>query len=267
MVEDMDKWKFVVTTSTKGEVEKEAEAKIVAERLGARYVARNKMGMRALKETYGVDTVVLVTRDGIEADTERGRCFFHLSMAQLRTQNIERGTCDHMVEAMGLIEGMSVLDCTMGLASDAIVASYVVGKQGRVVGVEKSPVVHLVVASGIASFESEELRLTEAVKRVETVNSDALDYLKEQADGAFDVVYFDPMFRTPLYTSANFKPMRSIVEDGALSLAMVKEARRVAKVRVVMKETANCAEFARLGFEKRYGGKYSRIQYGVIEKE
>lgn len=263
----MDKWKFIVTTSAKGEAEKEAEAREVAQKLGALYVARNKMPMMQLKEKYAVDTVVLVTRDGIEADTERGRCFFHLNMAQLRTQNIDRGTCDHMVEAMRLAEGMSVLDCTMGLASDAIVASYVVGRAGRVVGVEKSPVVHLVVSNGIASFTADTERLSEAVKRVETVNCDALDYLRKQADRSYDVVYFDPMFRAPVYTSANFKPMRSIVETDALSSALIEEALRVARCRVVMKETASSTEFARLGFDKLCGGKYSRIQYGVIEKE
>lgn len=263
----MNKWNFIVTTSSKGEAEKEAQARQIADNLGVRYVARNKMAMSVLKETYGVDTVVLVTRDGIEADTERGRCFFHLNMAQLRTQNIERGMCDHMVEAMGLTEGMSVLDCTMGLASDAVVASYAVGSGGYVVGVEKSPVVHLIVSSGIASFVSDDMKLTDAVKRIETVRSDALDYLKNQADGSFDVVFFDPMFRVPVYTSANFKPMRSIVETDALSRKMIEEAVRVASVRVVMKETAQSTEFARLGFNKRCGGKYSRIQYGIIEKE
>lgn len=263
----MDKWKFVVTTSAKGEAEKEEEAKELAMRLGVCYVARNKMPMPRLKEMYETDTVVLVTRDGIEADTERGRCFFHLNMAQLRTQNIDRGTCDHMAEAMGLTEGMSVLDCTMGLASDAIVVSYVVGETGRVVGVEKSPVVHLVVSSGIEAFSCDDARLTSAVKRIETIRSDALDYLRRQADGAFDVVYFDPMFREPVYASANFKPMRSIVENDALSCEMIAQACRVAKLRVVMKEKAGSAEFARLGFDKLCGGKYSRIQYGIIEKE
>ena len=263
----MEKWNFIVTTSAKGEAEKKDEAQALAAELGARYVPRSKMPMPKLKETYQTDTVVLVTRDGVEADTERGRCFFHLNMAQLRTQNIDRGAGDHMAEAMGLIEGMSVLDCTMGLASDAVVASYVVGASGRVVGVEKSPIVHLIVSRGKDDFVCEDERLTEAVKRIYTVEGDALDYLKKQADNSFDVVYFDPMFRAPVYTSANFKPMRSIVEMDAVSVEMVREAMRVARYRVVMKETKDSEEFARLGFTKRCGGKYSRIQYGVIEKE
>ncbi|MBQ8682250.1 MAG: class I SAM-dependent methyltransferase [Selenomonadales bacterium] len=263
----MEKWKFVVTTSAKGEAEKEAEARALASALGAPYVPRNKMPMAHLKEVCGTDTVVLVTREGIEADTERGRCFFHLSMAQLRTQNIDRGTSDHMAEAMGLTEGMSVLDCTMGLASDAVVASYIVGAKGKVVGIEKSPVVHLIVSRGIEDFTSDDERLMQAVKRVQATEQDALDYLRKAEDGSFDVVYFDPMFRAPVHTSANFKPMRSIVETDAVSAEMVTEALRVARRRVVLKETRDSDEFARLGFTKRYGGKYSRIQYGVIEKE
>ena len=45
---------------------------------------------------------------------------------------------------------MRVLDCTMGLASDAVVASFITGWTGTVCAVEASPLLHLLVSEGRA---------------------------------------------------------------------------------------------------------------------
>ena len=44
------------------------------------------------------------------------------------------------------------------------------------------------------------------------------------------------------------------------------EALRVAKKRVVIKETKDSMEFKRLNISQIYGGKYSSVSYGVIDK-
>lgn len=41
-----------------------------------------------------------------------------------------------MIQAMDLRPGDSILDYTLGQASDAIVTSYVAGKNGRAAGIE-----------------------------------------------------------------------------------------------------------------------------------
>ena len=74
------------------------------------------------------------------------------------------------------------------------------------------------------------------------------------------------MFRKPIQDSANFKPMRAIANMEQLQSKALVEALRVAKKRVVIKETKDSMEFERLNISQIYGGKYSSVSYGVIDK-
>lgn len=108
--------------------------------------------------------------------------------------------------------------------------------------------------------------MTAAMRRIEVVNTDAFDYLRAKPDNAFDVVYFDPMFRHPLLQSENMNPLRYAADHDPVSEEMMAEARRVARRRVVLKETSKSTEFARLGFPEIAGGRYSPVHYGVWRK-
>ena len=66
-------------------------------------------------------------------------------MAFLRIKNMERGERDSLVVVCGLCEGMSCLDATLGLASDALTMSYAVGSSGKCTGVEKSRSIYILV--------------------------------------------------------------------------------------------------------------------------
>ena len=101
------------------------------------------------------------------------------------------------------------------------------------------------------------------MRRVNTVCDDALHYLQQQADDSVDVVYFDPMFRHPFMDSTSLDPLRTVADKRALTPETVAEACRVARHRVVMKESSRSEEFARLGFIQTAGGKYSNVHYGV----
>ena len=48
-----------------------------------------------------------------------------------RVKRLMRGEHDPFVQATQLESGMTVLDCTLGMASDSIVASYMVGESGK----------------------------------------------------------------------------------------------------------------------------------------
>ena len=56
---------------------------------------------------------------------------FHPSMGFVRLKRVLNGKPDPMLEASGMEEGDSVLDCTAGLGADALVFS---GKGGRTAG-------------------------------------------------------------------------------------------------------------------------------------
>ncbi len=257
--------KVIVTTGQKVTESLIERAKMIADKLNIQFVFRNNDSVELLKRRSKADIIIVVTKQRIVAYTDEGELFFHLNMAQLRIQNIDRGQVDHMIMAMHLKKGMSVLDCTLGMGTDAIVASYIVGVEGKVVGVENSGVTSFIVKNGLEEFCVENVRLEKALKQIEVVQADYNQYLLSLPDKTFDVVYFDPMFRHPLKESVALKPLRAVADHRPIELQALKEARRVARKYVVVKENRRSKEFERLFIENIVGGKYSNINYGVIQ--
>ncbi len=257
---------FIITTITKVNTDLIYQAQALAQKFNKKFVTRNNLSLERLKQDNNVDNILIFTKDGLKAHTSQGDLFFHLNMAQLRILNLNRNQKDHMVEAMDLKPKMSVLDCTLGLGTDATVASYIVGENGKVVGLESATLIYLITKYGLANFNHDNIAINHSLRRIESFNLHYLDYLKAQGDNSFDIVYFDPMFRKPIQDSANFKPMRAIANMEQLQSKALVEALRVAKKRVVIKETKDSMEFKRLNISQIYGGKYSSVSYGVIDK-
>ena len=257
---------FIITTITKVNTDLIYQAQALAQKFNKKFVTRNNLSLERLKQDNNVDNILIFTKDGLKAHTSQGDLFFHLNMAQLRILNLSRNQKDHMVEAMDLKPKMSVLDCTLGLGTDATVASYIVGENGKVVGLESATLIYLITKYGLANFNHDNIAINHSLRRIESFNLHYLDYLKAQGDNSFDIVYFDPMFRKPIQDSANFKPMRAIANMEQLQSKALVEALRVAKKRVVIKETKDSMEFKRLNISQIYGGKYSSVSYGVIDK-
>lgn len=258
--------KAIVTTERKRHEESVALAEEFSAKLNMEYVERRKESVGKLLEAYGADAVLVAYPKELKLFSSAGEMFFHPNMSQLRVKNLRKGENDHMSEAMGIKAGMSVLDCTLGFGSDAIVASFGVGEAGKVTGVESSPLIAAVTGHGLGHFVPGNYPLYAAMRRIEVVNMDYLDYLRQQKDNSYDVVYFDPMFRKPLTASNGISPLRSVANHAPLSKEAVAEALRVARQRVVMKEASGSEEFARLGFHQLMGGKYSKVHYGVMIK-
>ena len=257
---------FIITTITKVNTDLIYQAQALAQKFNKKFVTRNNLSLGRLKQDNNVDNILIFTKDGLKAHTSQGDLFFHLNMAQLRILNLNRNQKDHMVEAMDLKPKMSVLYCTLGLGTDATVASYIVGENGKVVGLESATLIYLITKYGLANFNHDNIAINHSLRRIESFNLHYLDYLKAQGDNSFDIVYFDPMFRKPIQDSANFKPMRAIANMEQLQSKALVEALRVAKKRVVIKETKDSMEFKRLNISQIYGGKYSSVSYGVIDK-
>lgn len=256
----------IATTGRKCTDDAVSLAKWAAEHAKIPYVPRANLSGQALRERYGVDFILIAKQGLLTLSTPAGDLFFHPNMAHLRLKNLRfgsAGTGDRMVEAMGLVHGMSVLDCTLGFGADAIVASFAVGPEGSVTGIESQPLIETVVGYGLAHFKAENWPIQEAMRGIETVCADAFSYLKQQEDDSVDVVYFDPMFRHPLLESRSLSPLRTVANHAPVSPAMIEEACRVARRRVVFKENARSLEFERLGFTQIMGGRYSKVHYGV----
>lgn len=261
----MDTSNFIVTTGHKPTDRLAAKAKALAEEFGTRFAPRQNDSLPVLRAKYNAESILLVTRKGLAANTREGELFFHLNMAHLRIKTLKAGKPDNMAEAMRLQPGMSVLDCTLGLASDAIVSSLIVGGEGKVTGLEINPLIALIVRDGLRTFEAQCPEIKAALERIEVVRADYRDYLAAAKSRSFDVVYIDPMFRRPIRRSVHLQPLRALADHGEIEKSALAEAARVAKRRVVVKEANASPEFARLGVDYVMGGKYSSIQYGVIE--
>jgi len=238
-----------------------------AELLQVPYIARQGMGIDTIRRRFDIDIVIVSTQTCPIVSMSNGDYFFHLNMAELRIKNLLNGKCDHMISAMNLQPGQSVLDCTLGMGTDAIVANYVVGAHGRVVGLEASAIISLVTSWGLRHFINPDVpsEILAALRSITVHQTDYFSYLKSLPDDCFDVVYFDPMFRRPVANSITLKPLRELANKEPLNAQVLAQACRVASRRVVVKETNGSPEFSRLGITQITGGKYSSVQYGVIE--
>lgn len=258
----------VITTIRKVTIDLENKAKQIAKDLSIPYVTRNNLGIDKIKQQENTNTVIVVKKDKLVLDLPTGEMFFHPNMAQIRMKRLRCGDIDNMLEAMGgreFLQNKTVLDCTLGFASDAIISSYGVGPKGKVIGLEVNPLIALIVKDGLKTYLPTNYDLKSAMDNITVINQDYLSFLKEQADNSFDVIYFDPMFRHALTDSKSLNPLRQLADMRAVSHEALNEAKRVAKYRIVFKENSRSLEFSRLGFTKICGGKYAPIHYGVID--
>ncbi len=232
---------------------------------GFPFAARKKKSLECLLRENNAQGVVVWLSEGPVLYCGPEKFFFHPSMAKNRLASFRKFSVpDPMVKACALQDNDSFLDCTLGLGADAIVASYFC-PSGKVRGLESSPAIAGIVKWGMKLYNSQIRWLNEAIKRIEVINCDHGQYLREQKDNSYDIVYFDPMFRKPLMKSQAIGPLRLLANPLPLEKKVIEEACRVARKRVVVKEMPSGSEFSRLGIEKVIGSRHNKIAFGIID--
>lgn len=256
---------MIVTTGVKPEEADVARAKALAAELGGRYVPRRSETLTGLRRKHGADRLLSVGAEGLRLYVgSEPPLFFHPSMAFVRVKRLRSGERDPLVEISGCKPGDRVLDCTAGLASDALVFSYAAGGEGGVTALESEPALHAVVREGLRTYETGLPDVDAALRRIEAVRADHAAYLASLPENSVDIVYFDPMFRMPLHESSGLEPLRAVANPAPLTPHAIEEACRVARRIVMLKENRDSGEFDRLGFEWVMPKKTSKIAYGVI---
>ncbi len=259
---------LVVTTSRNPDAQARGQAQNWAQRLDCRDVPRRQRSLAALVADEQVSGVLVVAGKQQPVYYEPARSleyFFHPNMAKVRIHNLKTDRGDPMITAMKLGRGDSVLDCTLGRGSDAIVASWVVEEPGKVVGVEQMPVLAELSAHGLATYEISPHDIAAAMRRIEVHHADYQDFLRESSHRSFDVVYFDPIFDQPIEASRAMAPLRAIANDRPVAIGALEQARRVATRAVVIKQRRGSDYWQTLPFEAEIvAGGSSRIEYGVI---
>jgi len=257
--------RLIMTSSQRG-AQIADDAILMAKSLGLEVVPRERRPISALQAQYDAAGVIVWQDNGPVLHLAGQKFFFHPSMAKARISMLRKGLIhDPMLTAMDINEGDSILDCTLGLGADAIVAAFATGSGGRVTGLEKSPVLATMVAYGLAHYLTEMKSLQMAMQNIKVVNTEHGEYLAALPDTAYDVIYFDPMFRQPVNASTGIKPLRLLADGSPLELASIQQAVRVAQKRVVIKERNGSTEFERLGCTRVIGSASSPVAYGIIE--
>ncbi|OMD51865.1 SAM-dependent methyltransferase [Paenibacillus borealis] len=255
---------MIITTGFDPIPEIVLRAQQLAERTGAPYVLRARFSMPKLAERYGDEEILVVLQEAVRLISPGlPPMEFHPSMGFVRAKRILKGESDPMLEAAGMLPGDSVLDCTAGLGSDSLLFAVHGGEDSVVTALESSLPLYALLLEGMSQYISGQLKVNEALRRIQVVHSEHLGYLREQPDNSVDIVYFDPMFRVPLTDSAAISPLRRFANTAALTGESVAEAVRVARKAVLLKEKALSGEFSRLGFTEQLRSS-SKTSYGVI---
>lgn len=242
------------------------KAKEIANSLDVMYVPRRKQSIQLLQHRSNSDCLV-VGKERLELYKmgEVEPFFYHPNSAMFRIKRLLRGEHDPFAQAAQLSKGMKVLDCTLGLAGDAIVASFLTGEEGQVFGIEGQKYIAYLVREGLRSWEPGIPEMKAAMERIQVVNQSAIQFLRTQHDDSIDCVYFDPMFDENIQESFGIKGLTQFALYDEFEDDLIVEALRVAKSRVVLKDHYKSNRFEKYGFHVTVR-KNAKFHFGVIEK-
>ena len=261
---------LAVTTSVRPSPTIEAQARAYAAELQAPFVSRFGLSLPGVHAQADAERLLIAGADHLRLrDRATGtEYFFHPNLFQVRASNVLRGAPDHFLEATQIAPGDTLLDCTLGFASEASLAALIAGETGQVTGLESVPELALVTRIGVQSFVLHSEKMTEALRRVQVVTADANDYLPACAENSVDVVYFDPFFEHRLSGSeVSVSPLFLFGNPAPLRPETVAEARRVARRRVVIKHPRDepLPNSVQAWVTETLSSRKRRVVYSVLE--
>jgi hypothetical protein len=242
--------RLAVTTPLQADTASEAVAREAAARHGLRFAPRGRRPLAEVADQATVDGLLVLTPEHALLWTPAGQRRWTPGMGFLRMKRVlarraggpaDATEHDPLLEAAELRPGDRVLDATLGLGADALVAAAACGPDGRVVALE--------AAVALAAWVGEGLRRlpVEPARRIEVRAGDHAAQLASLPVASFDVVLFDPMFRHAREAPGGFDLVRRLADPRPLSAETLAAARRVARRWVVVKDGAPGWDLARLG--------------------
>jgi hypothetical protein len=241
----------IVTTAASGDP---AEAQELAARFDLRYEPRAARTLKELLDRPDPVLVLAARRADLYEHGQRYRAT--VGMAWLRYLRARRGEPDPLVTAASLRPGDAVLDATLGLGGDALIAAQ--ATRTNVIALESDGL--------LAAFTQAALRRLPAKLDIDIVKTDHRHYLTKQPDASYDVVLFDPMFRKAAGAGPLFELVRKHARHDPLDGRTLHEARRVARRGVLVKDAApGCDELRRLGLTPILSRRSAAIAFGWAE--
>ncbi len=247
---------MVVTTAHKPDQQQVNRAKSLSVQLECRYVPRRHF--KPIKD----EVVIIVERDGISAMKDGKRLFFHPSLAVLRKSNFELGQRDYLIESLSLCGNEKVLDCTLGLGSEAILIAHYL-PEGKVKCLESSKIIKMIVEYGLKAENLPDW-IADASKSIEILEGDYKEFIRNTEE-KFDCIYVDPMFEHPELKSTAMNSLRPFADYSGITSEDLEIMKGMATKRIVVKARWNDSIFEKYRFDRVIGSLKSNIGYGVIE--
>ncbi len=262
----MNKW-AITTSKARGKqgFGLSSDAQRLAEELQIPVIPRDNKGIGKLMQLYQLDVLLIEEEEGLVAHWADGQTLsYHPGMAVPRIRHMKDGEPELLAQVMDLSLGDHVLDCTMGMASDAVTISYALGPNGSVTALESSPVIYAVTSYGLSrwNWPQESKIMRETMERVTPIYGKYESYLQQVTGRPFDVIYFDPMFERPIAESSGIAPLRREADYAPLTQEILALAQTLCRKRVVVKHREGTAKH--LHFDEVLGGKYSNLAYGIL---
>ena len=204
-----------VTVSYRGTEKELAKARVLSEI--PTFELKNR------KDVNWEEPVLQVNRTGYRVKVLRREYRWHPGLLHTR---LDAGWSHPLVRAMDLKVGDEVLDCTLGMGTDA--AFLAAMTQRTVIGVEIQTAIALMTQEG----------LIQAGHNVVVVNADARAFIASLPSNSFDVVQGDPMFPKGTGVTHSLDVLRQVGHHEALGFEWLAHARRVARKRVVVRDIA-----------------------------
>ncbi|MBT5627618.1 MAG: class I SAM-dependent methyltransferase [Chloroflexi bacterium] len=234
---------FVVTTSRRASSDIRAQARQKASDWKLPYFDRHDETLVDVTGTF--EAVFVYDHDGLGLSIGESNLKFNLGTAALRLQAISRGEPVTLIRVGEIQANDRVLDATLGLGHDSIVAARAVGPKGSVVGIESSWPLFTLISEGLTQYDS-----GDESSDVQPVFDDSRSYLANADADSFDVVILDPMFSIPKRSDGSFEVLRKFASPAGLDPDWIQMARRVAKRWVVVKTDYEKDWFSSEGLER-----------------
>jgi 16S rRNA (guanine1516-N2)-methyltransferase len=257
--------RLAVTTTRRHTAQERAAALAAAARHALPFAPREEASLAAVAHAAGAEALLVLSARRAALWMGDQLTPWQPGMGELRLRRLlggeagDRPTRDGFLEAAQLRPGDAVLDATLGLGADALVAAGAVGAGGRVLGIEVSPALAALVAEGLRRHGSD------AAARIDVVAGDACEVMRDLPDRSFDLVAFDPMFRHGRDGAPPFDLVRRLADPRPLSQEALAHARRVARRAVVVKDGVPGWDLARLGLAPIATARWAERLYARID--
>lgn len=222
--------RIVVTTGRERSLSLELAAQELCERYGLAFAPRGNRRIEALLAETGAEVVGVYGAEGLVLWREGVKLRFSAGMAELRIKRVLAGEHEPLTQLGEVKYGDTVLDCTLGLARDALVFA---AAGAHVEGLEGQPSIAAFCEAGLRVVEG---AAGEVANRIRVQHARYPEFLARAAPRSFDLVYLDPMFTDEVAMPPEYELFRLLADASQLTREALEAARRVARRAVIVKD-------------------------------